>query len=237
MSTLSLETFLTGPQDLEAKQYLILQGLREHYDEFSHNRLYPSLSELLELFVLLEGLVQKKSDIEGHLPQRLKEIDLENMKLIYEPVEGNDEDLEKAIDLINWALPKIKKTLDEGMDIYNFVDDQIAIEEVGIMPMYREEGYWFVPESRASQLHLLRYEVSLFTSAKERFRSLKTTLLESIEQATVARSPESIKLDLIKKYNDLPNPATYTCETDLDFPYTETILPVAKRKLMAHLFS
>jgi len=237
MSTLSLETFLTGPQDLEAKQYLILQGLREHYDEFSHNRLYPSLSELLELFVLLEGLVQKKSDIEDHLPQRLKEIDLENMKLIYEPVEGNNEDLEKAIDLINWALPKIKKTLDEGMDIYNFVDDQIAIEEVGIMPMYREEGYWFVPESRASQLHLLRYEISLFTSAKERFRTLKTTLLESIEQATVARSPESIKLELIKKYNDLPNPATYACETDLDFPYAETILPVAKRKLMAHLFS
>jgi hypothetical protein len=237
MSTLSLETFLTGPQDLEAKQYLILQGLGEHYNEFSRNRLYPSLSELLELFVLLEGLVQKKSDIEGHLPQRLKEIDLENMKLVYEPVQGKDEDLEKAIDLINWALPQIKKTLDEGMDIYNFVDDQIAIEEVGIMPMYREEGYWFVPESRASQLHLLRYEVSLFTSAKERFRTLKTTLLESIEQAAIAPSPESIKLELIKKYNDLPNPATYTCETDLDFPYSETILPVAKRKLMAHLFS
>ena len=237
MSTLNLETFLTGPQDWEARQYLILQGLRDHYDRFSRNRLYPSLSELLELYVLLEGLVQKKGDIQNQLPQRLKEIDLENMKLIYEPVQGNDHDLEKAIELINWALPEIKKTLDEGMDIYNFVDDQITIEEVGIMPMYREEGYWFVPESRAARLHLLRYEVSLFTSAKERFRTLKTTLLESIEQATIARSLESIKLELIKKYNDLPNPATYVCETVLDFPYAETILPVAKRKLMARLFS
>jgi hypothetical protein len=39
----------------------------------------------------------------------------------------------------------------------------------------------------------------------------------------------------MKKYHDLPNPATYRCEVDIDFPYQDTVLPVAKRKLMAHL--
>jgi hypothetical protein len=29
----------------------------------------------------------------------------------------------------------------------------------------------------------------------------------------------------------------YMCETDIDFPYESTILPIAKRKLMAQLYS
>jgi hypothetical protein len=41
-------------------------------------------------------------------------------------------------------------------------DEQISIEEVGIMPAYRQEGYWLVPDTQAAQLNLLRYEVSLF---------------------------------------------------------------------------
>ena len=121
------------------------------------------------------------------------------------------------------------------MDIYNFVEEHISIEEVGIMPMYREEGYWFVPDAKRSRLNLFRYEVSLFTAVDERFRTLKTRLLESLEEDSIKRPPEDIKLELVHRYRELPNPATYMCESDLDFPYDQTMLPVAKRKLMKHL--
>lgn len=234
---LSLETFITGTRDFEAKQYQVLQELKTRRAELQHNKLYPTLVEVIDLLRVLEDFLQNKKDIESRLPGRLKEIDLENKKLVYESLQGSDEDLARASDLIAWAIPHLQALRDEAMEIFNFVDEHISIEHVGIVPMYREEGYWFVPENAASLLHLLKYEVSLFTSATERYRTLKTRLLESLEQAAIAYSPESIKMNLIQKYHDLPNPATYACETDLEFPYAETILPVAKRKLMSRVFS
>jgi hypothetical protein len=235
---LGVETFLVGSQDLEARQYLVLQSLKEAYAELSCNRLYPTLSALVELHTALENIIQKKNDIRSHFPQNLKGVDVEQRMLVYEQTEGaTGIDLERTTTLIEWAMPKLKKALDEGVQIFNFVDQHIVIEQVGILPMYREEGYWFVPDRRSSVMYLLRYEVSLFTSTTERFRTLKTRCLESIEESTVRRSPESIKLDLIEKYHDLPNPATFVCETDIEFPYGETMLPVAKRKLMTRVFS
>jgi exonuclease V gamma subunit len=54
-------------------------------------------------------------------------------------------------------------------------------------------------------------------------------------QGRVDPSPQAIKLDLVEERRDLPNPATYFFETQLDFPFEETMLPVAKRKLMRYL--
>lgn len=237
MGKLTLQTFITGPQDLETRQYQVLEGLRASYDEFAHSRLYPALSDLVEIHTVLTGILKKHRDIEGHLPHRLTGIDLEGNKLVFEPMADAHTDFSVSVELIEWALPKIQQAIEEGVNIYDFVEEHIAIEHVGIMPMYKEEGYWFVPEPRASLLHLLRYEVTLFTSANEQFRALKTSPLETIEHPHVRRSPESIKLRLIEKYRDLPNPATYMCEMDIEFPYTETLLPIAKRKLIAQVFS
>lgn len=237
MHKLSLNTFLTGTKDLETGQYHVMEGLKDCYGDFSHNRLYPSLAELVDLHAALENIMSSMSDIRGHLPHELKEIDLEEGKLVYEQRGLTDDDLVRAAELITWALPRLKQAIEEGAGIYNFVEEHIRIDQVGLLPMYREEGYWFVPEHRAALLHLLRYELSLFTSANERYRSLKTTSVGEIEQKFIYQTPESIKIQLIEQYHDLPNPATYVCETDLDFPYIETILPVAKRKLMAQVFS
>lgn len=237
LNRLSLNTFLSVMDDLEAKQYEVLSGLKPLRDELHHNRLYPAMADLADLLSILEDFLARRNEFQSRLPHQLKEVDLEHRRLVYEPIKSHETDLERTADLITWALPHIKRVTEEAAEVYKFVDGHITIEHVGIMPMYREEGYWFVPENSASQLHLLRYQVALFTSATERFRALKTSVLESIAQAYIRHSPESIKLELIEKYHDMPNPATYACETDLDFPYVETILPVAKRKLMMEVFS
>lgn len=51
----------------------------------------------------------------------------------------------------------------------------------------------------------------------------------------IRRLPEKIKEELIKERNDLQNPATFFLDTELDFPFTETIMPVAKRKMISHI--
>jgi hypothetical protein len=169
------------------------------------------------------------------MPHNISSVDLESRHLVYERSNASDPDLERSMELIAWSIPLLRKAIEEAIGIYHFVEEHIDIEEVGIMPVYRQEGYWAVPDARARKLYLLRYQVSLFSSATEKFRQLKTRLLEAIETSQVHRSREALKLEVLEKYHDLPNPAMYMCETDLDFPYESTILPVAKRKLMTHL--
>lgn len=235
MSALSLDLILSAGADQETKQYRVLQGLKECYDRFSHNRLYPDLADLIRIAESLNAVLASHGNLRTHLPQSIADIDIEHKKVVLEPVDANLPELSAVIGFVEWALPHISKAIEEGTTIFSFVEDHISIEEVGIMPMYNQEGYWLVPDLRSDTLHLLRYELALFSSAQERFRTLKTVLLETLEERYVKHSPESVKLQLLEKYSDMPNPATYRCEVDIDFPYAETMLPVAKRKLLSRL--
>lgn len=237
MEKLSIEMFIGGGSDVETKQYQVLHSLKEYYNELSHNRLYPAFKELVDVTSTLESLVEQKGGLDESFPQQLRGVDLGHHHLIYDSLTPADPDFQRVFDLIAWALPLLKKAVDEGIGIYHFVDEHITIEEVGLMPVYKQEGYWAVPDTKGRKLYLLRYEVSLFSSSTERYRQLKTKVLETIELSLLRKTPEELKLDVIGKYPDLPNPAMYLCETDLDFPYESTILPIAKRKLMTQLYS
>ena len=42
--------------------------------------------------------------------------------------------------LLEWALPHVEDTLNEGKAVYEFVDEQLEVETVGIVPSYLKEG-------------------------------------------------------------------------------------------------
>jgi len=237
MEKLTLESILAGPTDAELNQYRILQALKERREQFSRNRLYPWLAELVSFVGELEDLQSSRDGMARKLPQRLKDIDPDHVHLVYEPAGGDTPEFTKIMELVAWVLPLVRRLVEEGAGLYDFVEKHINIEEVGIVPSYREEGYWFVPDPKEAVVHILRYEVTIFSDSKEKYRSLKTREMGSVEEGSVRRPPETLKLELIRKYRDLPNPATYISEIDIDFPFVETLLPVAKRKFMAHLCS
>ncbi|HEY6952833.1 MAG TPA: hypothetical protein VI758_10525 [Bacteroidota bacterium] len=235
MDTLSLDNFLSAGSDAESARYRILASLRHSRINFDHNRIYPDLTGLIELKKSLEGIVNGTSKFLDNVPQKLKDIDLVNKKLIFEPPDISCTPVDKVLELIHWALPLITEAIEEGRRIYDFVEENLAIKEVGIVPFYHDEGYWLVPDNRNSRLHVIRFSLALYESETEKFRTLKTTILKTLEQANIRMPVESIKMGLVEEHRELPNPATFVCETDLDFPFKETIFPVAKRKLMVRL--
>ncbi len=235
MDKLSLEHFLSAGTDPESARYRILAFLKKYVDEFDHNRLYPVLSDLIALKQSLEAIIEGRSKLASQLPQDVKGIDLASQKLILQAPDLSCSPLDHVVELIRWALPLLAETIEEGMKIYDIVETNLAIKEVGIIPVYHDEGYWLVPDNKASVLHLIQFSLALYESETEKFRTLKTRILRSVFQSSIEKPAESIKMDLIQEHHDLPNPATFVCETDLDFPFAETIFPVAKRKLMARL--
>ena len=234
---LNLDLFTQVQSDFEARQYRVLAALQHIGVDFQHNKIYPHLSHLVELHNTLTDIKNRLEDLRNEFPKRIKRIDFVNQEIEHEVVFVDGSDLKKVEELIEWALPLIKAKIEEGTTIYEFVNDEIQLEEVGIVPSYVDEGYFFVPDNEESNLLLFQYEVSLFESAKDKYRSLKTQFLKALNQGRVHTSPNTIKLDLISEFKELPNPATYSFQTELHFPFNETIFPVVKRKLLQQLYN
>ena len=131
-------------------------------------------------------------------------------------------------------MPQIKSLIDEAVVLYEFVEKNLKVKGVGILPFYKEEGYFLIPDNHERLMQVHHFECSLFSSGKEKYRTLRTKFLQASEML-LSTAPEFIKSKLIKQYRDIPNPATFVCETDLDFPFLETIFPIAKRKLMTKI--
>ncbi len=232
MGRLDLQTYIDGIGDPERGRYLILAGLQETRREFNSSRLYPDLAELVELYRTLTKILEAGIGLAGS--GSIVGLDLKSRRVLYDhgDVTGGDSTL--IADIIRWSLPLLRETIEEGRTIHNFIEEQTRLDEVGLVPGYIEEGYLLVPDLLRGLIVVIRYETSIFTEASERFRHLKTSIVATHDITNLESSPWSIKQRLIHQY-DLPNPATYALTTENGFPFRETLLPIARRKLLRHL--
>jgi hypothetical protein len=236
MNGLSLDLFTKAGSDIEGAQYRVLSSLQQVHQAFSQNIIYPYLGELIDLYSALQALIQQINQFREALPGQIRKIDLETQTVVKEHADLGTPELKLLEDLVQWALPQLRNAIEEGRTIFEFVEENQSLEEVGIVPSYVEEGYLILPDLQHQTHHILTYQLSIFADAHERYRTLKTTHLKQVTDPIIGTTPRGIKLALMQEFRDLPNPATYFCATDLDFPYEPTVLPVAKRKLMRYLY-
>ena len=147
---------------------------------------------------------------------------------------NDDEVMEQIEKVISFALPKMKNMLEEGKELFEFVEEHIELEPVGLSPLYSDEGYLFINQNASADISIYRYQVTFFEHSAEKYRSMATEFIMN-EVRTISRTYESIKVELSRNFSDLPNPATYVASTKLAFPLVETVLPVAKRMLVREL--
>ena len=237
MKPLSLELFTGAVDDVEQTQYQILAGLQRAESAFEAQRVYPHLGRLVQLQQGLRTVLERTEDFRSPETGRITGIDWDEASVTYEWPELEGTEMIVVENLIRWALPKIRSAIEEGRSVYEHVEENTDLETVGIVPSYLQEGYLMVPDRETDVLHVLRYELSTIHEEGEKHRALRTVHCKTVEQAGVDVHPSSIKLDLLAERRDLPNPATYFSNTDLQVPYKETFLPVVKRRLIRHLAS
>lgn len=234
---LTVKLFTQVQSDMEKKQYQVRAVLQNIEKEFQYNRIYPCLSDLIDTYRNLGDIASRLTELRDRFPKRIKKIDFVNRKIKREVVFDENSDIKRVQKLIEWALPYIKATIEKGKTIYEFVNEEIELHEVGIMPNYTDEGYLFVPDNLKAKLLLFGYKISIFSRSQDKYRTLKTTFLKSRKQNRAKLSPNAVKLDLIDENKEMPNPATYSFQTSLRFPFDETIFPIVKRKLLQQLVS
>ncbi len=234
MKQLSTNWLTEGTIDLEYKKYLLLGYLQHVDEEFKQEKLYPCLADLINHHHNLLDLKEQKQQALNSFPKKIVSIDPAKFELEYERLVQDDQYLEEIQQIMEYALPQLGKYLRNGQYIYDYVAEQMMLQPIGIVPMKMDEGYMLLREGGQKKVDVFEYTLTLFESANENYRALKTQYLASYP-LSITSTYQSIKYELIKTRKELPNPATFAIEAEKDFPFTETLYPIAKRLLIKEL--
>lgn len=234
MDQLSKDWLTQGLIDFEYKKYILLAYLKTVSESFGKSELYPFLADLVFHYRNLVAIKDNKSLLKESFPKEISQEEFRKLELTYRKIIEDDDMMSELEGIIEFAIPKIKDSLQEGSVIYEYVESQCEISPVGVTPLYAREGYLFVSQPPEKETRVYRYQVSIFEGSHEQLRSLNTEFIESVEKKPLY-TYERIKLDLLGRFKDLPNPATYLIFSKMRFPFTETLMPVAKRLFVKHI--
>jgi hypothetical protein len=234
MDKLSKDWLTQGLIDFEYKKYVLMAYLQTVKGSFGKVELYPFLADLVLHYRNLLALKENKALIRESFPKELSLEEFKKLEISYREMIEDDSVMSELESIINFALPQIKDSLQEGSVIYEYVESQCEISPVGVTPLYAKEGYLFVTQPPEKETNIYRYQMSIFEGSQEQLRSLNTEFVERVEK-NPSNTYERLKLDLIKKFKDLPNPAAYLILARMKFPFVETLMPVAKRLFVKHI--
>jgi|SRR4030095_4004437 len=211
----------TSADDLEKSKYLILNKIQFCEKELNSSRLYPTYQMLINIYMQLADILNNHNRIfNKEYTDVLSEEEMHERQVL---ING---ELEKSFELMHWAFAHINKTLENARAIYDFVDGSINIESIGISTEHNKEGYFVLPDNRGHLLRIIKYEKNLY-------KILKTKEVGNYKCNIIVIPREVLKNYIIS--DDILNQIIYYLDTELSFPYIETILPVAKRKFLNFL--
>jgi hypothetical protein len=236
MKILSETWFADGYIDFELKKYTLLAYLQEVSKNFTENKLYPQLADVIFHYNNLMAFRENKKFLQEQFPKKLTGIQIERLQVLYEQMIDDDELMQELEDIINYSASKMKKAITNGTEIYEFVEEKLTIFPVGIIPLDVNEGYFFLSEGTYKDTYVYQYRLSFFEKHEEKYRSIRTEYIDCW-QRNLINTYDNMKAELVKMKADLPNPAVYCIETELKFPMEETLLPIAKRSLVRYISS
>lgn len=234
MERLSQDWLTQGLIDFEYKKYILLAYLKHVKTSFDRVELYPHMADLVFHYRNLLSLKDNKTLIRESFPKELSLEDFKKLEISYHKLIDDDDVMQELESILEFAIPQVKDSINEGSVIFDYVESNCEISPIGVTPLYAKEGYLFVAQPPQSEAQVYRYQVSIFEDVHEQFRSLNTELVDTVQKSSFI-TYESIKLDLIRKFKDLPNPATYLLTSKLKFPFRATLMPVAKRLFIKHI--
>lgn len=220
--------------DFEYKKYILLAYLQHVSDNFTEYRLYPYLSDLVEHYRNLKSLKDNKQNLYNLFPERIKGADLEQFRMIYEKIVQDDALMQEIESILDFSIPQMEVYLREGKKIYDFVEERLKIFPVGVIPLNSESGYLLLKEVSNIDTRVYEFQITIFENPIEKYRGIHLSYLRTYEKS-IMNTFEAIKSDLIQFNKNLPNPATFVIETDMNIPFDETFLPLAKRTLVKRI--
>ena len=234
MKSLSETWFTEGYIDFELKKYTLLAYLQHVNSYFNQNKLYPQLADIIFHYNNIVAFRENRKFLQERFPKQLTEINIKKLQVEYEKLIEDNELMKELEEIIHYSAEKIKMTIQNGTEIYEFVEAKLKIEPVGLIPLDTTEGYLLICDGRFNTTVAYQYHLTIYEKHDEKYRGLKTDFVNKWIRS-ISNSVENIKTELIRNRKELPNPAVYNIETSLIYPMEETLLPIAKRSFVKYI--
>ena len=231
---LSENWFIEGYIDFELQKYRLLAYLKEVEQCFNTQRLYPQLSDVIFHYNNLVAFRENKKLVQDNFPATVQRVDVQKLELVYKRMLDDDETMQELERITSFATGELKNAVKTGAEIYEMVERNVSIEPVGIVPIYKDEGYMLLLHKSCAEIKAYYYAVTLFEHYNARYKAIKMDYIDSWA-ANIVNTFTQVKKDIIRTNRLLPNPAVYSIQSALDVPFIETLLPVAKRMLMKQI--
>jgi hypothetical protein len=202
MKQLSETWFAEGYIDFELKKYTLLAYLQQINKYFNENKLYPQLSDLIFHYNNLVAFRENKKYLQEHFPKKLTGVQIEKLQTLYEQMIEDDELIQELEEIINYSAGEMKTTISSGAEIYEFVEDNMQITPIGLVPLDVQEGYFFLSAGNSKDTRIYHYRLSFFEKRDEKYRTMKTSYVD-VWQRSIVYTYENIKHDLIKNNGGL----------------------------------
>ena len=233
MGTLS-ENWLTEVlMDFEYKKYIVLGYLQNIKAHFKEQKLYPDFAELIAHYKNLILLKNNTTSLENNFKKTLSGIDYTNLKLQYQSI-VNDESLNELKQIINFSEPLFEQELEKGKSIFDFAEQHIVTNHIGILPLYKKEGYFILLPFQSKNVTVYNYAFSKINLLQQEVYGLTSNYF-STHTLSISNQVDKVKSELIEANPELPNPAVYLFKAKAELPNEETFLPIAKRLLYKNL--
>jgi len=236
MTTLDLKKLTSCGSDWESNQYKILIKVKEWLSEFHKNRLFPAIEESVQFNLSLEDILRENIECKLWFDNEIRARKINERIMVYEKAHQIGNQLDKLLNFIDWSLKLNKPVLEEGRIIKNFVEDNLLIKRISTVEKnYHGKGYFTLPDNKNELLNIYLYEIIWDWSQENLYQRIVSAKVRSIHQKMIKSSVEDLMRDFIAHSQVLHEPVIFVFETDLDFPYKETIFPIAEEKLLKHL--
>jgi hypothetical protein len=236
MTTLDLKKLTSCGSDWESNQYKILIKVKEWLSDFHKNKLFPAIEESVQFNLSLEDILRENIECKLWFDNEIRARKINERIMVYEKAHQIGNQLDKLLNFIDWSLKLNKPVLEEGRIIKNFVEDNLLINRISTVEKnYHGKGYFTLPDNKNELLNIYLYEIIWDWSQENLYQRIVSAKVRSIHQKMIKSSVEDLMRDFIAHSQVLHEPVIFVFETDLDFPYKETIFPIAEEKLLKHL--
>src|SRR5690606_34680097 len=120
MENLPKDWLTQGLIDFEYKKYVLMAYLQRVRSSFNKVELYPFMADLVFHYRNLLTLKENKALIRESFPKELSLEDFKKLELSYRQMIEDDNVMSELESIIDFALPLIKGSLQEGSIIYEY---------------------------------------------------------------------------------------------------------------------
>ncbi len=233
MTTLDVKKLTSTTSDWETNEYVILSKVKDWLTQLNRNKLFPSLDESRHLNQSLEDIVRENIDCKLWFDNEIRARRINERFTVYEKAHQIGFKLDRMFDFIKWALKLNRQVIVEGEIIKEFVEKDLKLRKISASEKnFHGKGYFALPDNKRKLLNVYLYEVVWDWSQEHISQRLQSKLVRAIPQQLVKNPVEQLMIEFINFSQELFDPVVYIFETDLDFPYKETMLPLAEERLL-----